>query len=177
MYEDEYYLINRKHGTTVEAKVVIEMSLADYKKLRENKEFQKFTQKEEGIIKEEMISEKKVDDILYETYKQYYTNIPSIIQWYIGTEELIVTIDEMYKNETYYFSVTPPVLQDYVKIKGECFYSEIDDKSCSTTLIMNLHCNFMGGSIIEKLVAGRISKALDKLPDQIKRFQDMEKNN
>jgi hypothetical protein len=79
------------------------------------------------------------------------------------------------ENEVYNFSVTPPVLQDYVKVKGECIYAEIDDKSCSQTLRTNLYCNFMGGSVVEKLVANSLSGALDKIPDQIKRFREKEK--
>jgi hypothetical protein len=93
-YDDNFYMINKEYGTTVESKIIIELPLKEYRELRKNVEFKKFLHKEQGIVKEEEISETKIDDNLkYKTFKQFYTNIPSIIQWYIGTEELIGKID------------------------------------------------------------------------------------
>lgn len=153
-------------GSVANCEVNINISKKKFIELTNDKEFEEFSWPYLGLKKVEILSTKIENGFRYEEARQTPSSTPSVLQWYIGKEDIDYIVKDKVdlSDDSSSYTIIPPMMESYINVYGSFRVDEIDSGACKLKLKTIIHLNFWGGGVIEGIIVGQLTKALEVWP-------------
>eukprot|EP01080_Neovahlkampfia_damariscottae_P003737 gene3737-6625_t len=168
----------KQNGSFTTSEAIIGLSKKEFSKLLENQDYLEYQNSFVGLKKSKISGEKEFDDCFIKKIIQSpLQEIPSIIQWYLASDQLeYFAFEKVFKNQDLtQFFVIPPIMSEYIKIGGDIELFEIDEFSCKQVMTTYIYADFWGGSMLSELISSSTSKCLDTVPSAVNQWLKMNK--